>query len=593
MDWKRAAAILYGDWGTSKAYVIGLAFVAAGFGSFPLILAVCVLCALVGYNYLVVCRYFPDGGGVYSAARGQSRLLAVIGALLLLAGLTVTASLSGWAAFSYLGVPSRFVPAATIALIVVLGLVNRYGPRHSGNLAVVLAVPTLFVVVLLVLLAAPHLNIRHFEPVRSDLVSTWIAFTGIILALSGVEVIANLTGVMPLDPGATMENPAVNRTARKTLLPVAVEVTLGTAFLGWAMLSLPKELAPQLAGRKEDMLRFLGEYFGALNFGPAAGSVTGMLVGIVFGFLLISAVNTAIVAMIGLVYMMARDGEMPEPFSRLNRHGVPRLPLLAAIVLPVITLVVSPDFEALAGLYAIGVVSAITVNLGTTTFNRSLPMHWGERALMAVTFAILAAIALTLAKTKPDALFFVVCMLGTGLGLRAYSHKITGLRTVTVKREVAEMFAPEVLATLQSRVEEGQRILVAAQGLTPVMGYALNEAQAHKGILYVLYVKKIAVAVPGALRQDRRMSWEDDPRSSAIMSVMMKQGADRGISVIPLFAVSDDPAAIILDFSATLGVDFLFVGASQRQTLARMLQGDIISRVAAALPDSIRLVIYG
>ena len=31
LDWKRAAALLYGDWGTSKAYVIGLAFVAAGF----------------------------------------------------------------------------------------------------------------------------------------------------------------------------------------------------------------------------------------------------------------------------------------------------------------------------------------------------------------------------------------------------------------------------------------------------------------------------------------------------------------------------------------------------------------------------------
>lgn len=35
LDWKRAAALLYGDWGTSKAYVIGLAFVAAGFSSLP------------------------------------------------------------------------------------------------------------------------------------------------------------------------------------------------------------------------------------------------------------------------------------------------------------------------------------------------------------------------------------------------------------------------------------------------------------------------------------------------------------------------------------------------------------------------------
>jgi hypothetical protein len=96
VDWKRAAALLYGDWGTSKAYVIGLAFVAAGFASLPIILAVCALTGLVGINYAVICRYFPDGGGVYSAARSQSRLLAVVGALLLVADLTVTAALSGW-----------------------------------------------------------------------------------------------------------------------------------------------------------------------------------------------------------------------------------------------------------------------------------------------------------------------------------------------------------------------------------------------------------------------------------------------------------------------------------------------------------------
>src|SRR6266404_1495397 len=47
VDWKRAAALLYGDWGTSKAYVIGLAFVAAGFASLPIILAVCALTGLV------------------------------------------------------------------------------------------------------------------------------------------------------------------------------------------------------------------------------------------------------------------------------------------------------------------------------------------------------------------------------------------------------------------------------------------------------------------------------------------------------------------------------------------------------------------
>ena len=64
LDWKRAAALLYGDWGTSKAYVIGLAIVAAGFAAMPVIVAVCVLTAIVGYNYSIICRNFPDGGGV-------------------------------------------------------------------------------------------------------------------------------------------------------------------------------------------------------------------------------------------------------------------------------------------------------------------------------------------------------------------------------------------------------------------------------------------------------------------------------------------------------------------------------------------------
>src|SRR4051812_40213959 len=141
VDWKRAAALLYGDWGTSKAYVIGLAFAAAAFGSLPIILAVSLLTAIVGYNYAIVCRNFPDGGGVYSAAREQSRLLAALGALLLIANFLVTAVISGWAAMSYLGVPPNFIAPATMAAILLIGVINFFGPKHSGTMAVWIAIP--------------------------------------------------------------------------------------------------------------------------------------------------------------------------------------------------------------------------------------------------------------------------------------------------------------------------------------------------------------------------------------------------------------------------------------------------------------------
>src|SRR5437899_6329815 len=131
VDWKRAAALLYGDWGTSKAYVIGLAFVAAGFSSFPIILAVCALTAVVGYNYIIVCSHFPDGGGVYSAARRQSRFLASAGALLLVANFMISAALSGWAAVSYFGISNENARRATIGLSVVVGIITSLSPGHS------------------------------------------------------------------------------------------------------------------------------------------------------------------------------------------------------------------------------------------------------------------------------------------------------------------------------------------------------------------------------------------------------------------------------------------------------------------------------
>ena len=94
VGWFGAAALLFGDWGTSRLYVLGLAFLVAGRSSFWLIAGMSVLILCVGWAYTEICRIYPDGGGVYTAARSKSRTLAVIGALLLFADYTVTASLS-------------------------------------------------------------------------------------------------------------------------------------------------------------------------------------------------------------------------------------------------------------------------------------------------------------------------------------------------------------------------------------------------------------------------------------------------------------------------------------------------------------------
>src|SRR5437660_1887354 len=615
VDWKRAAALLYGDWGTSKAYVIGLAFLAAGFSSLPIILAVCALTGLVGINYIVICRHFPDGGGVYSAARSQGRILAVVGALLLLADLTVTAALSGWSALSYITSGAEqvmwikflreHIALATIGVLLLMGLINQFGPKHSGSLAVVLALPTLVVVIVLIGISVPHLTTHFLAPRHASLTTVWVQFVGVILALSGAESIANLTGVMKLDPGSTMDRPSVARESLKAIIPVAIEVVFGTALLGWAMLSLPSvlgttlhlsghaEIAGMLQVRSEDMLRFIGEQFATATFSPAIGSFFGWVVGVVFFLLLLSAANTAIVAMIGLLYMMSRDREMPRQFRRLNRHGVPIYPLLIALGLPTVVLLFAGNFTALAGLYAIGVVGAITVNVGSCTFNRTVGFTWYDRVLFGITFVVLFAVEFTLAHTKPDALFFVTCVLIGGLALRAYTQKRQGLTTLTVTREVAEMVAPDLEARVQPRLQEGQKIMVAARGITPVLGFALDEAQLRKATLCVLFVKEVAVYFSGGPARLGRAKWHDDPEANAIMSLMMKLGAERDVCVIPVYAVSQDAAATIVDLSATMGVDYLVIGATQRTALANLLRGSVVTNVAQHLPDTIQLLIFG
>src|SRR5229473_2763605 len=126
LDWKRAAALLY------------------------------------GVNYIVICRHFPDGGGVYSSARSQGRLLAVVGALLLVADLTVTAALSGWSALTYITVPflKQHIVFSTVFVLLLMGGINYFGPKHSGSFAVALALPTMIVVIVLIGLSAPHFNLR-------------------------------------------------------------------------------------------------------------------------------------------------------------------------------------------------------------------------------------------------------------------------------------------------------------------------------------------------------------------------------------------------------------------------------------------------
>ncbi len=598
VDVPRAAAILYGDWGTSKAYVIGLAFAVGGYASFWLIAAMCVLTALVGINYMIICRLYPDGGGVYASVRHRSEVISIVGAFLLIADYLVTAAISALSGFQYLGVPhpEKFAAAA----ILIIGLLNLLGPKHTGGLAFLISVPTAIVVVVLGLFSLPHLGTAfgHLQPLHGGFWQNWTGFVGIVLALSGVEAIANATGVMRLDPGSTDAQPSVRKTSTPAILMVMVEVCVFTALLGLAMHALGglqtvngDVNAPGAQGVRDYMLRYMGEVFVGGALGPALGHLFGIIVSIVFALLLLSATNTAIVDLIAIQFLMARDREMPSLFQRLNKWGVPSYGMLLATIVPMLLVVLVKDMAGLADLYAVGVVGAIATNLGATATDRKLSIPKWERTLMFATFIVMAAIEMSLLIDKPNARYFAVTILAVGLILRGLAQE----RRMKKEKPAVAPITPTVQTPPIPSGEAGsvapiggESILCAIRGTGRTLDFALREARETGHRLYLLFVRE----QPFMTEQDSKRKWQEDPEASTIFAEAKERTGAGHLPPLFCYAVSPSAAETIVDVAATLGASRLILGAPKRNALLNLLRGNVIREVSNSLPEEIDLLVY-
>jgi amino acid transporter/nucleotide-binding universal stress UspA family protein len=607
VDAPRAAAILYGDWGTSKAYVIGLAFAVAGYTSFWLIAAMCLLTALVGVNYMAICKHYPDGGGVYASVRHRSEIISIVGAFLLIADYIVTAAISALSAFQYLGFshPEIFAGLA----IVVIGALNFFGPRHTGGLAFLVSVPTVIVVVLLGFFCLPHLNqaAHNLQPLTGGFWTNWKGFVGVVLALSGVEAIANATGVMKLNPGTTDAKPNVSKTSTPAILWVMLEVCAFTALLGLAMNALPNLVMnngdvdatatatlPASPGVRDYMLRYMAQVFVGGSLGHTAGVIAAVAVSIVFCLLLLSAVNTAIVDLIAISFLMSHDGELPPAFQKLNKFGVPNLGIIVATVIPAILVVAVKDVAGLGELYAVGVVGAIATNLGASSTDKKLDLVPWERILMFGTFLIMLLIEISLFWDKPSARVFTFTVLTVGLILRGLASEFSRKKkaaavtvtaaappTTTTSAPAREpAFSPDAIEL------SNPPMMCAVRGVGKTLDFALSEARECRRPLYLLFVRPVPMLTEG----DYKRKWQEDDEAREIF-MQAKAKAD-GHPVFPCYAVSDSVADTIVDIAATMGATHLILGAPERKGLVTLLRGNLVREVSDTLPEDIHLLVY-
>jgi amino acid transporter len=464
-------------------------------------------------------------------------------------------------------------------------------------LAVLVSVPTVIVVILLGIFTIPHIGeaLHNLQPLTGGFLKNWNGFVGIVLALSGVEAVANATSVMKLNPGSTDDHPVVTKTSTPAIAAVLIEVCLFTALLGLGMLALQglqiqngDVNAPGSPGVRDYMLRYMAEVFAGNAFGPIVGQIAGWCVTIVIGVLLLSAVNTAIGGLIAIFFLLSRDGEIPPQFEKLNSFGVPAFGLIVATIIPAVLVVAVRDIAGLADLYAVGVVGAIATNLGATSTDKHLDLARWERVLMFFTFLIMSVIEISLFLDKPNARVFAASVLAVGLVLRGLAEERAEKKKQVAAEKAKEERPSPLPALFQAPKDEitGPPMLCAVRGIGRTLDFAIQEAKETKRPLYLLFVREQPVLAPG----DRKRKWTEDPEATAIFSYASEK-AD-GLTILPCYAASDSAADTIVDIAATVGASYLIVGAPQRSMLINLLRGNIIKNISDILPEEIHLLVY-
>jgi len=479
---------------------------------------------------------------------------------------------------------------------------------------------------------------RTIWPVSGEVVGLNLFFG---LALAGVEAVANMTGLMK-EP--------VEKEAKRTIWPVSGEVVglnlffgLALAGLGFTVLGTPlrdahipdeqrlietrsefigalpeadraafdpgarielgeRELAALPDPAREAYARVdehqdgVGRYTNAAMrvvaessagdlIGPRAGAVMGHVAGITFGLLLLSATNTAIMAMVSVFYAMAQDKELPGQLTRLNFSGVPWVGLIISVLIPIGVILVEQDVTVLASLYVLGVTGAITVTVLSTSVNRGLELSTPTRVFMVALGLFLLAITLTIGVTQPVSTAFSGSLVALTLGTRT----IRALRPPAGARALE---APDagwlaILRATDATVDPDKpKIMLAARGRSQ-SEFAVDLAKRREATLFAIFVRPVRVLdlQPG---RSPRIETDEDAQQTLGTTAMIAR--EHGVPIVPIYVTAQDIAEEILDYTATYNCDTLIMGKSRRSSVARRLEGDVVSQVARHIPDGVMLL---
>jgi nucleotide-binding universal stress UspA family protein len=191
----------------------------------------------------------------------------------------------------------------------------------------------------------------------------------------------------------------------------------------------------------------------------------------------------------------------------------------------------------------------------------------------------------TIIYEKHHAVVFACSVLAFGLTARGIAKIIE-----KQSKPVVEHMGINVLSLDEARdlmpLYKGT-VLVALKMVGPRI---IEEAAIHaqnKGetTIYVLYVehKPAGWAYP----EEAEPSYE----SVNVLKKAEWEFSKRGILAVPLWSMSDDPAAVILKASNELNLSTIVIGSSHRGAIERLARGEVLKKIADQLSADKKLII--
>jgi amino acid transporter len=588
-----AWAIVFADLGTSIYYVPGILFGQVGGLASAFVIITTVAFVLVAAEHLEVAHRYPSGGGGVAAAREAfGPRVAVISGALMVSAYLIAIALTVVTAMHYIAALAppwaHRIRIFSFGGVLVVGLASWAGVRGVARMTLIAALAALAVhVALLVAVVArfrpvdwaelftnvEYLRNLHWTDVASGMAGAWRSY-------SGLESLAQLAPALR-EPRQRV----IRITTALVVGSVLVTVPVFTAVAVEA--ATASRIAPQGA-----LLAAVAHDYGGRNL-QIAVCITGAA-------LLLLAAKVAFLGCYNVFQAIGELGYLPAAVARGHvREEAPRgaaVALTAGALALVVT--TNGDPRMLAQLFAFGLLGSYTITSVSVG-----ALRWREkRRGLSFALGVVATVALAVpwvtswftkwTATAYGASVTVLLLLVALVTHRGWirSGRFGFLSAAAAEQSAADLSTAVEVLTLGEAVALKQSYpsttMLALRGANPAICHEAAKRARGMGdaAVYIIYVDEI----PGLLFPPRR-----GPSGEALRVLRMAVTELRsvGMEAVPIWRLAHDAGASLADAAEDLGITCVFIGSAQRRAVWHFLQGSVLKRLIAELPDEIHVVI--